>query len=93
MNEDLYEKHNEEFLRFERVETKFSQRPDLHAFILLDKIIPDDSDIISASEHDEIYLSVSPEELLKEATEEQLIELIRCGVRYDSQTDSLSMFT
>ncbi len=48
--------------------------------------------MVSAAEHDEILLDVDLEELAKVATEEQIVELIRCGVRYDSSTDSLAMF-
>jgi hypothetical protein len=31
----LFDEHNAEFLKFERVEHKRSNRPDLHAFLLL----------------------------------------------------------
>lgn len=48
--------------------------------------------MVSAAEHDEIYLDVSGEELCAVATEADLIYLHRCGVRYDSSTDSLAMF-
>lgn len=92
MTHEQYEKHNDEFLKFDRVQDKTSGRPDLHAFNLLDKLVPGKHDIISAAGHEEIWLSVSPEELAKVATEEQIIDLIRCGVRYDSDTDSLALF-
>jgi hypothetical protein len=64
----------------------------LHAFNLLDKLVPGTRDMISAAEHDEIWLEVSPEELAKVATEEQIIDLIRCGVRYERGADSLALF-
>jgi hypothetical protein len=90
--EELFDKHDDEYLNFKRVQPKLSSRPDIHAFIILDKLLPAKSDIISAAEHDEIFLDVDPEELAKVATEEQIVELIRCGVRYDSDTGSLAMF-
>ena len=92
MTKEQYEKHEAEFLEFARVQNKTSGRADLHAFNLLDRLVPGKSDIVSAAEHDEIWLDVSPEELAKAATEEQIIELIRCGVRYDEGTDSLALF-
>jgi len=55
-------------------------------------LVPGDKDIVRSAEHDEIWLSISPEELLKVATEDQIIELIRCGVRYDADTESFAMF-
>ena len=93
MTQELYEKHREEYLRFDRVENKKSNRPDLHAFILLDQLVPGNTDIIAASAHDEFFLATDPEELSRVATEDQIIELIRCGVRYSSCHDSLSMFS
>lgn len=92
MTHEQYEKHEAEFLKFERVQNKTSGRADLHAFNLLDKLVPGKSDMVSAAEHDEIWLAVSPDDLAKVATEEQIIDLIRCGVRYDNQTDSLALF-
>lgn len=88
--EDLFDDDGDEYLKFERVENKRSSRPDIHAFILLNELVPGTRDMIAAAEHDEIYLDVDPETLAEVATEEQIIELIRCGVRYSD--DSLRMF-
>jgi hypothetical protein len=49
--------------------------------------------MISASEHDEFYLSVDCEALAKVATPEIIRDLTRCGVRYDEDLDSLCMFS
>lgn len=90
---ELWEKHmDEEYLKFDRVQDKRSGRADLHAFILLDKLVPGTSDIISCSEHDEFYPSTDVEELAKVITPEQILELIRCGVRLDAGLPSLAMF-
>ena len=82
---------HDEFLKFERIENKRSNRPDLHAFLLLDELCPGDSDMVDGAAHDEIFLGVSLEELAKVITEEQVIELVRCGVRH-SEYDCLAMF-
>jgi hypothetical protein len=88
---EAYEKYGDtEFLKFEEVKIKFSNRRDLHAFILLDKWSSKTTCIVAAAEHDEIYLDFDGD---FEASESELIELIRCGVRYDSCTGSLAMFT
>jgi hypothetical protein len=92
MTSEQYEKHEGEFLKFDRVQNKTSGRADLHAFNLLDKLVPGKIDMVSAAEHDEIWLEVSPDDLAKVATEEQIIDLIRCGVRYDRDTNSLTLF-
>ena len=88
----LFEKHSEEYIKFERVENARSRRADLHAFLLLDELVPGGVDMVCAAEHDEIFLDVEPEELAAAATEAQIIELIRCGVMLNDEVDSLSMF-
>lgn len=92
-----FDKHCDEYLQFHRVADKHSKRPDLHAFILLDSLAPSagdyttrGEDIVSAANHDEIYLSIDLENLAQVITEQQVIELIRCGVRIEE--DSLQMF-
>lgn len=84
---------DDEFLKFDRVKIKFSERPDVHAFILLDKLMPKPGhDMVAAAEHDVIYLDVDAEELNKVLTDEQVVELSRCGCHYDSDGDGLAMF-
>lgn len=82
-----------EYGYFDRVQNKTATRPDLHAFILLDRLFPSDngSDIVSAAEHDEIYLGIEHSDLLK-LSEENIIELMRCGVRWDAHYEALCMF-
>lgn len=89
---ERFDQFEREFLKFDRVEVKRSQRPDLHAFLLLDEIQPGDSDLIGASEHDEFYFSIDCDSFAKVVTDAQLLDLYRCGVRYDKQLDSLCMF-
>ena len=89
--EELFEKHNDEMCKFERVENKRSQRPDLHAFLLLDELQPNGKCIIGAVNHDIIYLSINIDDL--QITEEQILELVRCGIMYEEDYECFSMFT
>lgn len=89
---DLFAEFEDDFLKFEEVKEKLSKRPDLHAFILLDKLVPGTNDMVSAAEHDEYYLSIEPDELRKVATKDQLRDLHRCGIRHDESNDSLCVF-
>ena len=41
-----------EFLEFDRVEPKLNRRPDMHAFLLLDQLVPGDRDMVSGAGHD-----------------------------------------
>lgn len=76
----LREKHDDEFLEFKKVKDRRSNRPDLHALLLLDSLCPGDKDAISASEHDVAYLSFDVEKVAAAITEDQVVELMRCGV-------------
>lgn len=89
---ETFDKFDDEFLDFERVESPLSNRPDLHAFLLLDQLCPGDKDMICAAEHDEFWLSIDTDALASVATEEQIRDLIRCGIRFDDDVDSLCMF-
>lgn len=89
---DKFELASDDYCKFELVENKKSNRPDLHAFILLDSFFEqNDRDIVAAASHDVIYLEVSGEDL-ENLTDSQVLELTRCGVMYDSENDCLSMF-
>lgn len=89
---DFFEANNDEYLKFELVENKKSKRADVHAFILLDSLVVDDeSDIVGAAEHDIIYLP-DLEDVCPHITEEQALELIRCGISIDSSLECFFSF-
>jgi len=90
---DEFEKHDDEYIKFDRIENPRHPRPDLCAFLMLADLVPSDSgDIVTAAEHDEIYLAVDCEKLAAAATSEHIRDLARCGVRYDESLDCLAMF-
>ena len=89
--QEFFEKYDDEYLKFDLVESKRSSRPDVHAFILLAELFPRDRDLISAATHDEFFLDITEEEI-ESLSEDQVCELHRCGVRYDSENDCLAMF-
>ena len=75
----------EEYGKFDRIEYPCSKRPDLHAFMLLNALVPGKTDMVCAAEHDQIWLEVSPEKLAEVATKEHIIDLIRCGVQLSGE--------
>lgn len=72
---------DDEYLEFYKVEPKLSQIPMLHAFIRLEQWFAS-SDIIVGTSHDEIHLNYDVEDFLA-LDEQQLLELVRCGVRVE----------
>lgn len=94
-----FDRHTNEHLHFERIESPRHPRPDLCAFLMLHDIAPGKPyengqwpNIVSAAMHDEFFLATNPEDLAEAVTDEQVRDLVRCGVMFDTATDSLSMF-
>lgn len=89
----VFDEENDEYIKFDRVQNPLSARPDMHAFRVLEGLDPEYvEDMVAAAEHDEIYLGVDPEVVAAGITREGVIDLIRCGVRWDSSNDGFSMF-
>ena len=79
--QDLFETHKREYLKFEKILDPKSRRPDVNAFLILDALVPSNEDLISCAWHDNIGLGIDLRDLAEAASEDQVIELIRCGVR------------
>jgi hypothetical protein len=81
-----------DFLQFDRIENKLSARPDLHAMIRLNELFPGDRRMVSCAAHDEIWFDIDGEKFAEIATPQLILELRRCGVRWDTSNDCLAMF-
>ena len=93
--EVIFAKHKDEYIKFNRVENPAHTRPDLCAFLLLHELSPPAKpgrDMVSAAEHDEFFLDADVDTVAANATEEQVVTLIRCGVRFDAQNYCFAMF-
>ncbi len=90
----IFVEEDDEFLKFDRIapERRLSNRPDLNAFLLLDKLMPGERDMVCSAEHDQIWLDTACEVVAGVATEEDILDLMRSGVMYNKETDSFSMF-
>jgi len=90
--EEMFNKFEDEYFKFEDVENKRSEAGDIHAMLLLQEVLPCDGRMISAAEHDQIWFNVAVEKLEGLLTEGHVKELMACGVFYDDDVESLSMF-
>ena len=82
-------------MKFENVQNKLSSHPDLHAFLVLERALPKPKhsrDMIDNAGHDEIFLYPKVVDLEVYLTEEDVIDLIRCGVMFDEHEECLTMF-
>lgn len=90
--QEAFSRHDDEFLHFDRVENPRHQRPDLCAFLMLHDLVHGHSDMVASAEHDEIWLDVDREALAAVVTDDIVRDLVRCGVRYDDEVESLAMY-
>jgi hypothetical protein len=79
--EELFEKFNDDFLKFGQIKNPRHPRPDICAFLMLHDLCPSNHDMVTSAEHDEIWLDVREDELAKVITRDQIHDLVRCGVR------------
>lgn len=89
-----FDRHDDEYTEFERIEKPIHPRRDLCAFLMLHELLPTigGRDIVVAAEHDGIWLDVDCERLAEVITDDQVRDPHRCGVRYDQNVNSLSLF-
>lgn len=88
---ELFAQHEDEQLKFDDVKNKKSLRYDLHAFILLAELFPSNKCIVSGASHDAIYLGIGDKEM-GSLTSDNALDLMRCGVMYDTENCCLYMF-
>jgi hypothetical protein len=92
----FFEERADDFGKIEDVKTarRLHRRADLNAFLLLDKLLTNgnDSAILVDARNEQVWLSPKPWEVMQRASEEDLLDLVRCGVFYDEDNDSLSMY-
>lgn len=89
---DLFKKHEDAFLKDENVTMLTTKRRDLHAFLLLDHLSPGDLPALSYASHDEVTLAFDPGTVAANAAEADIVELVRCGVRYSASHECFEMF-
>jgi hypothetical protein len=88
--EKYFEDCNDDYLKIEELTISLqTSRPDLCAFLLLDRLCPASTDMVTSAGHDVIYLDIDIDELLAVATDEDIKNLSRCGVHYEEESLAL----
>ena len=96
---EVFQKFGEQYLEVDNTTAtddpafSLTKRNDLRAFLILDRLLPGVGTMISASAWNEFRLRVRVEDLARVATESDILNLVRCGVRYDPSMDALVMFS
>lgn len=80
------------YRKFEEIPEKDRLHPNrrICAFLKVYGLMKDPTKFDVCAEHDIIYLTTV--DSLKEITDEDIVYLHRCGIFYDSNSDSLAMF-
>ncbi|MCA9496503.1 MAG: hypothetical protein KC589_06160 [Nanoarchaeota archaeon] len=89
-NVEFFKEQEEfEFNHFERIENPKSLRQDVCAMLILDSIIPSEKNLIKSIESYNngklmyFILNISDTEIEELLTEDDIIDLLRCGIFYD----------
>lgn len=95
--EELFDYHETQHLRFEDIPEaeRLHQRADLCGMLYLAERFPckNKRDMVCSAEHDQIWYDAAPDDEGNwPLTEADVIYLYRCGIWYDSDTDSLTSF-
>lgn len=96
--EFLFEKHDKEFVQFERIPEADRRHPrkDLCAMLYLHDRFGFEQeprahrDAVACAEHDQIWLDWEVDKI--DLAEEDIIYLSRCGVRYDADNETFCLF-
>ncbi len=89
---EMFARNIKEYREFDRVVQKRSQRPDLHAFLMVDELVGGDDPLIATTQAGTVYLNVVASDLAKAGvSEDVVIELLRCGVVLDHGSDWLCL--
>ncbi len=87
---EVFKKYKNEAHKFDLVENKKSLRPDLHILLKIDEWFPDTEQIIGAIIKRNVCINLQVEQI-ETLTEDQVIELIRCGVNYHGTYECLTI--
>lgn len=95
--ENFFQIHHNQFLKSENIKNRKHSRPDLCAFLIFDEIqsrieeSKSSDNIVTHAEHEIIYLDINPENILSVITESDILDLIRCGVCFNSDESCFTM--
>lgn len=92
MIEEILDKHDDEYLKFERIpiEDRLHENKQLCGLLYVYKLMEDPTKFSLEAGHDVIW--VCHPDWIRELTDEDAIYLQRCGIHYSSEYDCLSMF-
>jgi len=85
---EIYCEHEEsEYLEFASIEKPEHVRRDICAFLMLHKFSDENANeaIISKASYDEIYFDIKLEKIIEKLKKQDIINLIRCGVRLGTE--------
>jgi hypothetical protein len=78
----LFDKFDGEYLEFERIENPLHPRRDICAMLYMHNLFGGSGTMVEHAEHDEIWFDSNGHELEEVLTEEHVLYLTRCGIRY-----------
>lgn len=96
-NEEFHSLFNsfDDYCNFSKVAQKSASRPDVHAMIVLDRLLLDlrsmSLPLIHCVKNSTVWFTITAEQFKEVATIEIIRELVRCGVSYDLHHNCLAL--
>ena len=92
--EEMFSDCESDYLQFNQVENPEFSCPDLCGMSRLLKLAPIEKGkpMVSAEESGQIYFSTDVDEFCKNATQDDVLYLCRCGISFDRHYESFSMY-
>ena len=88
---ERFENVNDDYLKFDQIEKPLHPSNDLAGLLKIASLLKDPTNFPMSADHDSLYLA-RPEDMV-ELTDDDILELTRCGISYDSSNDCLFKFT
>ena len=83
--EEFFEENEGEFLKYDSDFELKDKHPDLFVFNTLSVFVSAPKSVVNYARHEEIFFEPDPELVYNSLDEYTMIQLIRCGLRYDGE--------
>lgn len=89
---EFFEKYEDEYLNYRKDPDISNVTHDFYVMNALSSYVESPMDLIISSTNEEICFSVDPEFVYESLSEGEMIQLIRCGLRYSGEYECFCMF-
>jgi hypothetical protein len=90
--EEMFKEHDSEFLDYGKHSHLRDVKTQWFIMNMLNNVTPN-RDLIIASSRDYIWFATKPETFMECFNQREIVDMIRCGLMYDSEYECLAIFS